>query len=347
MRLRTFTAADMPSALNLVRQSLGESAIILSSEDHPEKRMVSVTAAVEEDDEESIIAPIVSRKSVPGPSFEATLAAAEFDMEGLRHQVQTTLRFHNLPEVFIAKLMQKASDAQLRQALAVTAAQHKDERALPRILLEKLLAGFFGFKPLPFGGKLRLMLVGAPGIGKTLTIAKLATQLAMEKKPITVITCDNKRAGGVEQLQAFTNILSLRLLVASNLADLKGYISTVATDSSLLIDTAGCNPYDADEMAELASYANVGNIEPVFAMQAGGDSMEAIDMVEAFSALPVQRILITRADTARRFGGVLASAASHGLAFSNVSSSPSVIDELQPVDAGVLAQLLLRYQLHS
>ena len=47
------------------------------------------------------------------------------------------------------------------------------------------------------------MLIGPPGIGKTLTIAKLAARLALEdtaKNPagLAIITTDDKRAGGIE-----------------------------------------------------------------------------------------------------------------------------------------------------
>ncbi len=58
---------------------------------------------------------------------------------------------------------------------------------------------------------MRIMLVGPPGVGKTLTIARLAAQIAIQKHKLAVITTDNKRAGGVRQLQAFTDILELEL----------------------------------------------------------------------------------------------------------------------------------------
>jgi flagellar biosynthesis protein FlhF len=167
----------------------------------------------------------------------------------------------------------------------------------------------------------------------------------MQKEQVLVITTDNKRAGGVEQLQAFINILDQPLKVAASPHALAQYLKSAEKYEYVLIDTAGCNPYDKQEINELAEFSEQGkNIEPVLALPAGGDSLEAIDTVEAFMALPVRRLLVTRADTARRFGGVLAAAAAHGLAFCNASSSSSVTDPLLPLDEVLLAQLLLKYR---
>ncbi|MDE3059722.1 MAG: GTPase [Pseudomonadota bacterium] len=325
MRLRTFTAPDMPAAMKLVREALGDDAIILSSESARGRKSVKVTAAVEEE-------PMTDggrrqeKKIIPSSSIIRPPLAAE----PLRFQLQETLRFHNLPELFIAKLLQKeVSGRSLRSAL------------------EHSLEAFYAFSPLAIReskSKVRhvLMLVGPPGIGKTLTIAKMAASLALNHQEVTVITTDNKRAGGIEQLQAFTDILKLTLHVAAGRAELAKHLK--ASHGQVLIDTAGCNPYDAGEMKELQSCAVLPGIEPVLVLPAGGDSLEAIDMVEPFMAMPIKRLLVTRSDTARRFGGVLAAAAAHELAFCNVSDSSSIREKLQPVSGALLARLLLKHQ---
>ena len=112
----------------------------------------------------------------------------------------------------------------------------------------------------------------------------------------------------------------------------------------VLIDTAGCTPYDPKEFNELKSIATLEKIEPLLVMPAGGDSLEAIDMLEIFSTLPIRRLLITRTDAARRFGGILAAAAAHGLSLCNISRSASIMDSVQPLEPAILAEMLLRYK---
>ncbi len=340
MRLRTFTAADMPSAMQMVRDELGEDAIILASEKHNGKS-IRVTAAIDMRDETASPAPQTNGHRQPLPRSEPRA-------DNLRFDLQNVLRFHNVPELYIAKMLQRTTDADLSAAAALhrVGGSH-DEQNLYRLALEKLLGRCFAFDPLPLDSpSMRLMLVGTPGIGKTLTIAKLAARLTMDGQKLAVITTDNKRAGGIEQLQAFTNILNINLRPVSTRQELTKELNALPSGMRVLVDTAGCNHYSDSELKELKSLATLEDLDPALVMPAGGDSAEAIDMAEAFAAyMPLKRLLVTRADTARRFGGILAVAAAQNLSFCHVSSSPSIVDTLQPVNAALLAQLLLRYQL--
>jgi len=341
MRLRTFTAPDMPSAMNMVRQELGENAIIISSEQKAGRKLVTVTAAVEEEDEEEGIREEALGKrekynTSPNPSQLKPQALSD-----IRFELQNILRFHNLPELFVSKLLQKTSDADITSVLSTL----RGSQEAYRPALEKLLARNFVFDPIRFGtGDLRLMLVGTAGIGKTLTIAKLATKLSMDNQSVTVITTDNTRAGGIEQLQAFTNILGLELLVAGSRKELEKILKNLPARMRVLIDTAGAAPYNEAEFAELKTITTLPDIEPILVLPAGGDSMETIDIVEVFRELPIKRILVTRADATRRFGGILAAAAAHGLGFCNISRSSSITDNIQQLEPSILAQMLLKYK---
>jgi flagellar biosynthesis protein FlhF len=259
------------------------------------------------------------------------------------------LRFHNIPEHFVSKISNHASR---QEFVSLSALQHisanRNEKPLVRHALEKIMNEHFQFRPLEFNGHAsRIMLVGPPGIGKTLTIAKLATQLSMENTKCAVFTTDNQRAGGIEQLQAFTDILESPLYVTPTPEELSGTIQALPDDTHVLVDTAGCNPYNSAEMKQLKELATQKGIEPIMVLPAGGDSSETIDIVEAFAALPIKRLLVTRADTTRRFGSIVSAAAAHKLAFCHVSTSSSIVNSLDPMNSGTLAQLLLRYQLQS
>ncbi len=341
MRLRTFTASDMPTAMQMVRDALGDNAIILAT-DSKGGRQVTLTAAVEPDDEFKLSSPSpLGRGRGDGNIPEPRAPAPEPLTNDIKFELQNILRFHNLPEIFIARLLQKITPADFLDVIS----KRRGSEELFRPALEKLLARNFVFDPLRFSTQdMRIMLVGTPGIGKTLTIAKLATKLAMDKQSVAVITTDNSRAGGVEQLQAFTSILGIELQTANTRSELEKILKQLQPRTRVLIDTAGCSPYDESGLAELKSIATIENIEPVMVLQAGGDSMEAIDTVEIFGTLPIRRLLVTRADTTRRFGGVLAASIAHGLGFCNISRSSSITDSLQMLEPQMLAHMLLKYK---
>ena len=351
MRLRTFHAQDMPSAMKMVREALGENAIILATDSQKGKKGISVTAAVDPD------APSPGRgeggegaslEGLPGKPPPRPSPRPGEGENNLTFEIQNILRFHNIPEHFVSKMVQKAST---KEFMSLSALHHisanRDEKPVLRLLLEKVLASYFQYAPLTFDTPQRLMLIGPPGIGKTLTVAKLATRLTMDKHAVSVFTTDNQRAGGIEQLQAFTDILETPLQAVSGPSELSRALAQLPDDANVLIDTAGCNPYDIQELKVLKSLCAQRDVEPVMVLPAGGDSAETIDIVEAFAAIPIKRLLITRADTARRFGGVVAAAAAHKLAFCQVSTSSSIVNSLDPVDGAVLVQMLLRYQLQT
>ncbi len=344
MRLRTFTATDMPAAMQMVRDALGDDAIILNTK--PGENYITVTAAIEED------APIPSPSGGGlgrGQNTAPRISSPESRIQNpepqitndIKFELQNTLRFHNLPEILVAKLLQKLTPADFNEIIE----KYRGSDELFRPALERLLARNFVFEPLRFStNDMRIMLIGTPGIGKTLTIAKLATKLAMGKQSLVVITTDTNRAGGIEQLSAFTSILNVELQVAETLKELQEITRSIPIKTRVLIDTPGCSPYDHKEFAELKNIASIENVEPILVMPAGGDSLEAIDMLEIFSEIRIRRLLITRCDTTRRFGGILAAALTHGLSFCNISRSGSITDTLLALEPGLLAQMLLRYR---
>src|SRR5438552_3576197 len=103
MRLRTFTAPDMPTAMQMVRDTMGDSAIILASEPHKGKAGISVTAALD-GKEEPILSSLPKAASIPKSNAET---------DQLRFEVNNILRFHNLPELYVAKMMQQYSGKEL------------------------------------------------------------------------------------------------------------------------------------------------------------------------------------------------------------------------------------------
>ena len=320
MRLQTINAPNMKTAMEMIRSSLGEEAIILSSTEVAEGNGITVTVAIEQEENEfNFSNPFISDASLTLP-------------EALEN-IEEILRFHATPEHIFSKILETARHLCL---------QGKDIN----IDMTRLMAACFHYAPLPLNQEnYTLMLVGPPGTGKTMTVAKMASQLVMEKKKPVVITTDNKRAGGVEQLSSFTTILGLELHVADSRSELWRLLKQYAPHQRILIDTGGVNPYNNADLKEIADYIKLDrSIEPVLVAAAGSDSAEADDTARSFATLGVKRLLVTRIDTARRYGSVLASAFGSKLAFSHASNSSRIIGEFATIDPVTLAQLLLRYQ---
>jgi flagellar biosynthesis protein FlhF len=211
--------------------------------------------------------------------------------------------------------------------------------ALEQGQLETSLAAAISFGTLPLDGQ-PLLLVGPPGAGKTLTVARLATRLVMAGVTPMVITADGKRAGAIEQLAAFTRLLGLSLIVASDPVTLGRALTSRQPASLALVDTFGCDAFDAVQMAELAALDAAAGGAMVVVLPAGLDAAEAVDIAHAYVAAGARLMVATRFDLTRRLGGVLA-AASAGLALTEAGIGPGAADGLLPITPEWLAARLL------
>jgi len=309
MRLRSFHGATLTEAMRLVREALGENAIIVATREDDNGGM-RVTAAV---DEISAAADAAARQAVPVAKMEGGDSLEKIAEALTRHQVPAALA-----EKIMASATQFASDDPLL-ALGAAIDTH--------------------FKFLPVSDDKPLMLVGPPGAGKTLCIAKFATKAMLSKKQPMVISTDLERAGGMEQLAAFTRLLKLNLVEIEDWNALRDAVGMQKT-GPILIDTAGRNPFDESERETIREYmAAIGDATLV--LPAGLDATEAIDLAQEFRKFGASRLIVTRIDAVKRLGSLLRIAYESRLPLANYCASYKVTEAPMPMNPVVLARLIL------
>jgi flagellar biosynthesis protein FlhF len=323
----------MVEAMRLVRDALGDDAIIVATRE--EEGGVRLTAAID-DAEEPPLPPPPSHD--PEPSHGGYDQGRDQDRDHGRHYrrepeldvvdlVCDALSRHGTPPLVTDRLLNTISTYDTDDPLAA---------------LSAALDSIFTFQPLPLGRAPRpFMLIGPPGAGKTLTIAKLATRSTLSGRKVGVITTDTARAGGIDQLAAFTKLLKLKLLAVEDTDALADALSVQRGVEQVLIDSAGRNPFDPDDMNDLGDLLNAADLEPVLVLPAGCDAAEAAEVGSSFRELGARRLLLTRLDMTRRLGSLLAIAYEARLSFSDISATPQVAEGLSPLNSLSLARLLL------
>ncbi|MCR0980898.1 flagellar biosynthesis protein FlhF [Roseomonas populi] len=202
------------------------------------------------------------------------------------------------------------------------------------------LAAALRFSALPDAAARPLALVGPPGAGKTLTLAKLATRMVMRGARPLVVTADSQRAGAAEQIAAFTRVLGIPLATAGTGTQLAAALGARHPGQHLLLDTAGCDPFDPGQAEQLLALLRVTDAAPLLVLPAGLDAEEAMETARAFAALGARHLLPTRLDGARRLGGVLAAAFAGPLALTEAGTGPGAADGLTPLTPAWLAERL-------
>jgi flagellar biosynthesis protein FlhF len=331
VRLKSFHAPSMVEAMRLVRDALGDDAIIVATRE--EEGGVRLTAAID-DVEEPLLPPPSSHDPEPAPGGHGSGHGRDYGRNYRREPeidvvdlVCDALTRHGTPPLITDRLLNTIST------------YDTDD---PMEALSAALDSIFTFQPLPLGRAPRpFMLIGPPGAGKTLTIAKLATRSTMSGRKVGVITTDTARAGGVDQLAAFTKLLRLKLLAVEDTEALADALSVQRGVEQVLIDSAGRNPFDPDDMNDLGDLLNAADLEPVLVLPAGCDAAEAAEVGSSFRELGARRLLLTRLDMTRRLGSLLAIAYEARLSFSDISATPQVAEGLSALNATSLARLLL------
>ncbi|HYB09167.1 MAG TPA: hypothetical protein VEJ16_05825 [Alphaproteobacteria bacterium] len=332
MRLRSFTAPTLAQAMKLVREELGPDAIIVSTHATNKSAPARVTAAIEPADE-SIAA--TGGASIHGPC--ARIGGFEKPADHAHRAVRDAFEFHGVPAILAQRLGGFAGDA-------LNSGAAKGE---PLLALAAALDRRFRFEPLlgSRGPRRPLILVGPPGAGKTVTVAKLAARAVLAGNRLTVITTDTIRAGGVEQLAAFTKILGVDIQVAEDAGALADAILAGTSGASkadvLLIDTAGVNPYDEGEIAHAKALVDAVDAAAIVVLSAGGDPLEAAEAAVAFAEIGAKRLVMTRIDAARRLASLLTAAEAGKLALSDVGTTPHIANGLSPLNPVSLSRLLI------
>lgn len=210
--------------------------------------------------------------------------------------------------------------------------------------LDTALAIAFRFGDLPLEpGARPLLLVGGPGAGKTLTVARLATRLVLGGPAPMVVTADGRRAGATEQLAAFTRLLGMNLIVASHPVSLARALARREDGVPVLIDAPGSDPFDPAQREEMAALAEAASAAMALVMPAGLHAPDAAEQAAAYAALGAELMIATRLDVGRRLGSLLAAARAGGLALAEAGIGPGAADGLVRLTPALLADRLARY----
>ncbi len=325
MRLKTFHAKSLQDAMALVREQLGDDAIIVATHESGGPQGARVTAAVE-------------REEDPFDNMGNGIDVIE--------AITDALQRHGTPPELTDRLVDEASMV---------------EETDPVKALTHALGEVFRFDPLPEEPVGRpLILIGPPGVGKTVGCVKLAARAALKDPhmedliqdetdgrkatnslPVHMIGADKLKIGAMEQLALYADKLGANMVVVSDGKALTKALAKLPPGELIVIDTPGTNPFNLEELAHIVELAEAGELEPILVLTAGRDAEEAADLAKAFRPAGATRLLITGYDIARRLGSMLAAAVASDLALSDIGRSPRIGDGFEPLDPATLARMLL------
>ena len=186
-------------------------------------------------------------------------------------------------------------------------------------------------------------LVGATGVGKTTTIAKLAANFRLRDGiKMGLITVDTYRIAAVEQLRTYAEIIDLPMKVVTNPSEMRRAIDELIGLDLVLVDTAGRSPRDELQIHELKTLLAESTVDEVHLVLSMSSSVKSlISTAEKFAAAPATSLILTKLDEAAGMGGLLSLSRNVSLPISYITTGQDVPDDIESATAARLARLVL------
>lgn len=186
-------------------------------------------------------------------------------------------------------------------------------------------------------------LVGATGVGKTTTAAKLAGMCASVHGPgsVGLITLDTYRIGAHEQLRAYGKMLGVVAHLAHDKAALQDLLGLLSNKKMVLIDTTGIAPRDPRKR-EVMDLLDLPEIKRLLVLNAGGHGDTLDDAVNCFKTGHAQHALLSKTDEAVKLGPAIDASIRHQLILRGITTGQRVPEDWEPAVASNLVRMSMR-----
>lgn len=342
MKMKRYIAPNMRLAMARVREEQGADAVIMSSRRVSEG--VEVVVAAEADPATASV--LTSRFSVPEPSIAAPTMHHQADLERMSAEIQAVKKLleqqlsglawgqNELAEPNKINLMKKLMKLGLSWELSQKMVQNVDqdaEQAWSFILQE-----IEGLIPkvdrdiIESGGIVAL--VGPTGVGKTTTIAKIASRFVMRygASELALITTDCYKIGAQEQLRTFADLIGVPVYVANTQGELYSLLDALNRKRLVLIDTAGMSQRDLQLSQQLTSgHSGADKVRNYLVLSAATQLNVMRDIVNSFGKVVLKGCILTKLDEALQLGNVISVLIESALPMAYVSVGQRVPEDLQ------------------
>ena len=156
-----------------------------------------------------------------------------------------------------------------------------------------------------------IMLVGATGVGKTTTIAKLSARYAylLEKNyKVALLNLDSYKVGAHEQLAHYADIMHVEHIALSTVDEFEKSLKKLEDYDVILVDTAGMSPYDTHKFVHTIEFLQIDiakKVEINLVIPATIKYEDMADIYNNFSFLNLHSVIISKFDETRQLGVLL------------------------------------------
>jgi len=173
--------------------------------------------------------------------------------------------------------------------------------------------------------------VGPAGVGKTTTIAKIATRFVLEHgaENLALITTDSYRIAGHEQLSTLGRILKVPVRVVTEQQSLDQLLRTLSRKKLVLIDTAGLSHKDQVHREQMSMLESMGaNIQRWLVLSSTSQRRILDRAINEYKHLNLEGCILTKLDESASLGEALSVAIESQLPIAYITDGQNIPDDI-------------------
>ena len=177
--------------------------------------------------------------------------------------------------------------------------------------------------------------IGPTGVGKTTTIAKIASKFCVEeKKKVALLTADTYRIAAAEQLRTYAGILEIPFRIIYAPEEIAQAIDEFKTYDYILIDTAGHSHQNEEQKQSTRALLNgtedKTDKEVYLVLSATTKYRDLTRIADAYKEITDYKLIFTKLDETTALGNLFNLKLYTGAPLSYVTCGQNVPDDIRP-----------------
>lgn len=213
---------------------------------------------------------------------------------------------------------------------------------------QKLILKFGQPKPIDLEGTKPkvVFIIGPTGVGKTTTIAKIASKYKLEEgKKVAFLTADTYRIAATEQLRTYANILDEPFDIIYSTEEVNQAIENVEEYDLVLIDTAGFSHKSEKQRADIKQL--IDSVDEKYdksvylVLSATTKYKDLLDIIDIYKEIADYKIIFTKLDETSTYGNLLNVRLYSNAELSYITNGQNVPDDIEIFDTQKIVKNLL------
>lgn len=202
-----------------------------------------------------------------------------------------------------------------------------------------------GISPAAKGAKV-IFFVGPTGVGKTTTIAKIASKFKVdERKKIALLTADTYRIAAAEQLKTYANILDVPFRVIYSIDEGREILNDFKDYDYILVDTAGHSHNNQEQRASMEEFlselSHNMESEVFLVLSATTKYRDLVSIVNIYTGITTYKLIFTKLDETTTLGNLLNLKLYTGADLAYVTCGQNVPEDINNFNPQKTVKLLL------